>query len=337
MSERHTKAHRVWIPAFLFILFAGSSALSADDDPHVWLTRMAGSVEGLNYQGTLVHMHDGDADILHIVHRVDNGMVTERITAMDGAGREIIRDNDEVTCILPDEQTVLVEPRDVRDRSQSPLQGRLPDPTSFDGRHYKLSLIPGESVAGHKAVLLQIRPMDEYRYGYRIWLDERTGMPLKSQLRGVDDTTLEQIMFTEISIDTSIDADQVRPSIDTGSYNWQRSVAAPNPDESHTADQSWSAGQLPPGFHKMAVRAKLMPGADMPTRQIVYTDGLATVSVFIEMGREEQDEGEGASTMGAVNAYTIHQAGHMVTAVGEVPARTVKMIAMSMHPLPGSG
>ncbi|HHQ14923.1 MAG TPA: hypothetical protein ENK16_07820, partial [Chromatiales bacterium] len=303
MSDRCARARRCGFPVFLSILLVVSVGHAADQDPYAWLTRMARAVEQLNYRGALVHMHDGDADILHIVHRVDNGQVTERITALDGAGREIIRDDDQVTCILPDQQTVLVEPRDAHDRSQSPLQGRLPDPGSFDAQNYDLDLFADGSVAGRKAVLLSIRPTDEYRYGYRIWLDEATGMPLKSQLRSADDT-LEQIMFTEVSIDTPIDEDAVRPSIDTGSYNWQRAVEASPVAEDDPAGQQWVAETLPPGFHAMAVRAKLMPGADMPTRQIVYTDGLATVSVFIEMGKEGQDEGEGLSTMGATNAYT---------------------------------
>ncbi len=323
-------------PVFLFLFFVLSAGHAADDDPRAWLTRMARAVEQLNYRGALVHMHDGDADILHIVHRVDNGQVTERITALDGAGREIIRDDDQVTCILPDQQTVLVEPRDARDRSQSPLQGRLPDPGSFDARNYRLDLFPDGSVAGRKALLLSIQPTDEFRYGYRIWLDKATGMPLKSQLRAADDT-LEQIMFTEISIDSPIDEEAVRPSIDTSSYDWQRAVDASSVAEDDPAGQQWIAETLPPGFRPVAVRARLMPGADMPTRQIVYTDGLATVSVFIEMGEEGQDEGEGLSTMGATNAYTTHRAGHMVTAVGEVPPQTVKLIAMSMRPVTRGG
>lgn len=318
----------------LFLLITAGTTVSANaaDSPESWLMRMAESVEGLNYQGTLVHMHGGDADILMIVHRVEDGRVTERITAIDGAGREIIRDDDQVMCILPDKQAVIVEPRDAGNSKQSPLQGRLPRLDTFDQRYYSLSLQGDGSIAGRAAILLAVQPADEFRYGYRMWLDLETGMPLKTQLRDTAGTVLEQILFTEISIGGDISLSAVQPSASIQEFNWQRTTSSEVADGSQ-ANWHWQATQLPAGFRPMAVRSKIVPGAASPVEQFVFTDGLATVSVFVESGMGSGDEGEGVSSMGAANAYTFRHRGHLITAVGEVPVTTVEMIAMSMRPM----
>ena len=90
-------------------------------------------------------------------------------------------------------------------------------------------------------------------------------------------------------------------------------------------------GWIPSGFALLTVKSKYAPGADMPTEHLVYSDGLAWVSVFIEAGVEQNPAG-GVSTMGAANAFTTSREGHLITAVGEVPVRTVELIALSTAP-----
>ena len=173
-------------------------------------------------------------------------------------------------------------------------------------------------------------PRDDYRYGYRLWLHETTGLPLKAQLLDRAGRVVEQIMFTEVEIRDRIPAEAVRASRDTAGYRWERAIKA-SPPRQDGARPRWVAGELPPGFSQIAARAKLVPGATMPTEQFVFSDGLATVSVFVDMGPPAAGEGEGLSTMGATNAFTAMQGDYLVTAVGEVPPRTVELIARNMR------
>lgn len=302
----------------------------ADDDPRQWLMRMAVAVEDLNYEGSLVHMHGGEADILRIVHRVQDGRVSERITAVDGKGREIIRNDDEVTCILPDQMAIHVEPRDARARAQSPLQGSLPSVETLDEELYGVQLDGEGTVAGRPARILAVQPMDPFRYGYRLWLDQETAMPLKIQMREVSGGVLEQILFTEIRMPAAIPDSALEPSLNIDGFKMMKGAAVPNGEEMPTAD--WRAGDLPDGFMLTMVKSKYAPGADMPTEQLVYSDGLAVVSVFIESARSQEGTTGGASSMGAANAYTTSRDGHLITAVGEVPVRTVQRIALSTAP-----
>ena len=310
-------------------LVCAQAALAAETEPRAWLMRMVEAVEQLSYQGTLVHMHGGDADIMSIVHRVEDGRISERITAVDGPGREIIRNDEEVTCILPDQQAVVIEPRDVSNRSQSPLQGSLPRPEGFDERYYELSFLDTGSVAGRAARVLAVRPLDELRYGYVLWLDTATAMPLKTQLLDEQGRVLEQILFTEIDLRDNIPAAAVAPSLAMETFAVQRSSDASRPKADGLPGAGWQVDRLPAGFMLIAARAKLMHGSSQPMEQLVYSDGLASVSVFVESDVGQDEKAEGLSSMGSANAYTTMREGFLVTAVGDVPVRTVEMMARS--------
>lgn len=298
----------------------------AADDPRAWLDRMGNAVEFLNYEGTLVHVHGDDSSTIDIVHRVEGGRVTERITSRD-AGREIIRTDDEVTCIFPDQHTVLIEQRDDRDRSQSPLRMHLPGST-VDDALYHVSFASAERVAGRPTQAIAIRPKDAFRYGYRIWLDRATGMPLKTQLLDEQGQLLEQLFFSEVALAGRIPDSAVRPSVAIESFAVRRS---PPEAEAATArpDGDWVVTELPPGFRLTVQQAKVSPNAGLGLRHLVYSDGLATVSLFVEPAVAASEQAEGLSQVGAANAFTTTSGGHMITAVGEVPARTVEIFARS--------
>jgi sigma-E factor negative regulatory protein RseB len=140
---------------------------------------------------------------------------------------------------------------------------------------------------------------------------------------------LEQLLFTEISMPARIADKDLQPSLDTTGFKQVRGMAVENGKEMPTA--AWRAAKVPSGFALLTVKSKYSPGADMPTEHLVYSDGLAWVSVFIEAGVAEDPAG-GLSTMGAANAYTTSRDGHLITAVGEVPVGTVELIARSTAP-----
>ncbi len=309
---------------------------NASDGPRDWLKRMDHAVEYLNYEGTLVHMHAGRADTYQIYHRVADGAVTERLVALDGAGREIIRNQDEVTCIFPDQQSVVVEKRRERDSGQSPLRASLPTYSQSGERYYQFSMVRSERVAGRDARLVAIRPKDNYRYGYRLWLDEATAMPLKSQLRSEETGNyVEEILFANISLPERVSADRVRSSLVTDEFSWLRAENSTPSMRKESVDAHWRAMELPPGFMLAAAKLELLTDAASPRHHIVYTDGLATVSVFIDVTVAASEQAEGVSKIGTANAYSTMHDGWLVTAVGQVPLRTVQMISLSVRSVPG--
>ncbi|MCL4721434.1 MAG: hypothetical protein KJ041_05655, partial [Gammaproteobacteria bacterium] len=105
--SRHIPGSEAWCRSVLLagLLLAHPVLSLADDNARDWLERMGHALEHLNYEGTLVQLQGAEAAVMRIVHRVEDGVSTERITAMDEVGREIVRRGEDVTCILPDQRS----------------------------------------------------------------------------------------------------------------------------------------------------------------------------------------------------------------------------------------
>ena len=303
--------------------------------PEDWLARMAEAVEFTNYEGTFVYLSPGKAETFQVFHRVVGEEVTERIVALDGAGAEIIRGAEELICIFPEQQSVVVENRvrSSQDPKGNPLQASIPRYSEQLVELYDLTVMAGDRLLGRPVAVIDIRPRDRYRYGYRLWLDEATAMPLKSQLMGEDESMpLEEIRFTEIRLPAEVPASAVQTQLDTSGYTWKRQndaeTLAQAREEADDSGQQWRAAELPDGF-TLQMDTLETDVSGTPRAHLVYSDGLATVSVFVDRAVAASEQIEGFSMMGAANAFTRVQEGLMITAIGEVPPRTVEKIALS--------
>jgi sigma-E factor negative regulatory protein RseB len=310
------------------VLLAGQLSCSATAqaeriEPNDWLTRMSAAVQQTSYEGTVIRIQKGKAEALKVVHMVSDGVVRERLVAQEGSGLEIIRHGNEVHCILPDKKSVLVEEWS----DDSTLFSTLPTSEVRFGSEYDVSLVREERVAGRRAMIVAIRPHDNYRYGYRLWLDIETAFPLQTQLVGVDGEAIEQVKFADIRLNKPIDPDMLAPTVDTSAFRW---IDRSPQHVGHRIETDWQSTDLPRGFRTMSTDGEKLPGSDDVTTHILYSDGLANVSVFIAPLTD--DGADGASQVGASNAFSTVIDGHRVTAVGEVPALTVEQIATTMSP-----
>jgi len=305
-------------------LVAAAPGLAADEiSPDDWLVKMASAVQTTNYEGTVIRLQNGRSDTLKVVHVVTDGVIREKVVVQEGDGLEIIRNGNEVHCILPDKQTVRVEEWN----DQSTLFSSLPSTDIQFGSEYDVSIVREERVAGRKAVLLAIRPHDQYRYGHRIWLDIATGFPLQTKLMRDDGEAIEQVKFADITLDEEIHASALTPSTSIENFRW---FTQPQRKINRSVDSPWNSVELPSGFAVMSTHEEDLPGRDMPVVHILYSDGLANVSVFIEPANGKKFARR--SRVGASNSYSVEYGGYQVTAVGEVPAATVEKIATSMQP-----
>jgi sigma-E factor negative regulatory protein RseB len=320
-------ARRLTSPTGIVVLLGQlllSQAAGAESTtPHDWLNRMGAAVQTTSYEGTVIRIRDGNSEALKVVHTIIDGVVCEKVVAQEGSGLEIIRNGNEVHCILPDRKSVLVEVWD----DQSTLFSTLPSSDIRFGNEYDVAIIREDRIAGRPTIELAIRPHDAYRYGHRIWLDTETGFPLQTQLINADGTALEEVKFVDISLNQEIQASALAPSYSTENFLW---LTQP---ERHTVlniEAAWGSTDLPPGFRPVATHGENLPGNDQPVTHILYSDGLANVSVFI--AAQDGEGAEGASSVGRSNTYSVVVDGHQVTAVGEVPAITVEQIATGMRP-----
>src|SRR6267378_4096773 len=298
-----------------------------------------------DYDGTFFHLSEGRVETMRIVHRVRAGRVSERLQSLDGSGREFVRNNDELTCYLPDQHTVLVQPR----ADHGPFLGSLPQFDADVNEFYRIESLPATHILGRPARVIAVNPKDQFRFGYRLWLDEKTAMPLKTQLCDSRGQVIEQIFFARLDMPESIPDSDLAPAVRTEGMRWVRQ--GPSSDPASPALSAYRASELPPGFHLTVAGAQTIGGASVPASHLVYSDGLATVSVFIEPQQADaQRAGTGGSGAGADPgpstpaeppmqglarvgsgfAFSTVVQGHQVTAVGEVPAQTVEFIAHSV-------
>lgn len=296
-------------------------ARAADPDARQWLERMTRALAQQNYDGRFFHLTEGRSETMRIVHRVDKGKVTERLVSLDGSGREIIRNDEEVVCYLPDRRTVLVEKRS----GNNTLFAALPSYSEALEQHYSIEKVGKVAkTLGRKTQMIVVQPRDQYRYGYRLWLDQETAMPLKSQLSDRNGRVLEQILFAELNLRDRIPASELKPSVSAEGFSWLRQ----DPQPARVANTiGWNVIRLPAGFRLTTWRIQAIAGSSAPVRHLVFSDGLASVSVFIEPRPPQSAPMHGLARVGAAFAYSLDLDGHQVTAVGEVPAETVEAIA----------
>jgi len=302
------------------LLFGCGPAL-ADKLPLDWLTHMSAAVQSTSYEGTVIRIKDGTAEALKVVHAIKDGVILEKVVAQEGNGLEIIRVGNEVHCILPDRKSVLVEEWD----DQSTLFSTLPGSDIRFGNEYDVAIVRKDRVAGREAIMLAIRPHDGYRYGHRIWLDTETSFPLQTQLIS-EGTAIEQVKFADITLNQEIHASALEPSYSTENFTWLRQPAG---HVGRVVETSWISDELPAGFRAVSKHEETMEGSDEVVTHILFSDGLANVSVFIAANSGEL--AAGAARVGGSNSFGVEHGDFEITAIGEVPAITVEQIASSMR------
>jgi sigma-E factor negative regulatory protein RseB len=315
---------------FVFGLVVAS--IASAQEPRLWLERMNQALTGRNYDGVFSHWQDGKVEMLHIVHRNQNGAITERLASLDGSGREFIRTGNELTCYLPDTRTVLVE---TQSGEEGPLLAGFPTFDEKSADFYDIQELARTRLNRRNTRVIAVTPRDEFRYGYRLWIDESTAMPLKTQLCDTHGRIIEQVVFASLTLASRIPDSAFKPEVATDGFQWLRSAPRPpGPEPANTSSALWSALKLPPGF-RMTVRSReIMPGAQDPVAHLVFSDGLASVSVFVETHiaapPADQQPVAGVANVGSASAFSTVIDGHKVTAVGEVPPETVRFIASAV-------
>lgn len=311
----------------LAIVVPAAAATAAE--PDALLARMQHASQNLDYDGVFVYQRGDQLDSLRIVHKAGAGGVRERLVSLNGAPREIIRNDREVHCFLPDENAVVIEHRRADTRSFPAL---LPESLALLKRNYRIRVGKEGRVAGRTARAVVIKPRDDLRYGYQLWADVATGLLLKASLVDEQGAMLEQYMFAQINIGRPIAESALKSQIPAGKFIRQPLDSTDTEPMPH----GWNAAELPAGFTLTARMSRPRRDSRLPMEHLVYSDGLAVVSAFIEPLPEQdgRESLEGVTRMGAVHVYNRTTNGHRVTVMGEVPAATVSMVGNSLRTPP---
>ena len=327
-SDYSLKNQAVLIQTLVFaaLTLMGSCAFaSSQNEAMQWIQKMSRAMQELSYQGRFVYMHNGQLESMSIVHVNDELGHRERLISLNGEAREILRDSKNLTCIWPSSKQVVVDQAN-QANNVSPIW--IPEDVIRLSKFYKFNMVGYDRIADHDTVVISILPRDEFRYGMKVWLDKDTSLLVQSTVMDGKGDSVEKVMFTELTL---LDHEQqqsfsVLPKIDNSyalirSHDFQESSR-------QLSDDKWQLTSIPGGFWLTSSFRKKMSASDDFTQQMIFTDGMASVSVFIEQTNSDQLSGE--SSMGAVNAFGTRYKDFTITAIGEVPAVTVRQMAESV-------
>jgi sigma-E factor negative regulatory protein RseB len=328
-------SHSIIAAFFLYLLSTNSFAGNLID----MLKRMSDADQNQNYQGTFILRKSDNLSTLHVTHGVDNKGVWESLEALNGEPRKVFRRNNRVISVYPGRELVTIRHNE---KNQS-LHQQLPDNFDQIELFYSINRLKDDRIANHQTLVIDLKPKDQFRYGYRYWIDKNNGMLLRCDLVAENKVIVEQMMFTSLDYLTQTP----RQVFELQKYKRFKQQVLDEPEHNVPQDGTlqWKVNRLPEGFMltKSTMRYSQLAAIHKNNSlqqthpdllHLAYSDGLASVSVFIENNLNAENHLQGASSMGAVNAYGMRVGDYFITVVGEVPIKTVKLMAQSTVKVP---
>lgn len=327
------------LSAFLVICFGLAAASARADngesaDKHdalAWLRKVQVAAQKLNYSGTFIYQQVDQVRMSRVTHVYDGKNEYEKLEIMDGKPREYIRKNDDVACYIPETRTIEVEKKGF---SQVFFPAMVAANSSDLTEHYEVKKRPETGrIAGFDCDIIELDPKDNLRYGYRLWIERGTGLLLRAQTMNERSDVVEQITFAQLVIG-GFDKSAIHssfPNVNLWHVDIMPTVEAPS--------LNWSVAGVPPGFKKthelkrmVPDRGNFPPGVPVSqhaVEQMIFSDGLAAISVFVEPS--SQSGTEGFLQQGAVSIVGKRQGDYWLVVMGEVPPTAIRNVANSVE------
>jgi sigma-E factor negative regulatory protein RseB len=313
------------VSAFLVCFLFWNAPLWAEQQEGLyWLGRVVTAAQKLNYVGTFSYRNGGIEETSRITHRFVAGGEQERLEVLDGSPRELIRNNDEVKCYLPESHTLIIDKRAQRRTFPALLPASLSSLTEY----YLIRKGPLGRVAEHETQIIYLEPKDDLRYGQQLWIDVNSGLLLKSSLLNERNQPIETFAFTQLQIGGTIEPEVLKSKYHAQSSKWR--VQQVHAVDSRAEDALWQFNAELPGFRKLTNLKRQTRSEGTESLHMVFSDGLAAISVFIEALPEKPDLG--MVSMGAINVYRRAVGKHLLVVMGETPPATVKRLGDGIEP-----
>lgn len=322
MSVAGTPGVRRLLPALALGL--AWSAQAAPADPMAWLQRAAQASRQASYEGVYVHANGERTSTVRVTHVNAGGEEHERIEPLDGASLDIVRRNDEMFCRFPDAKTVRLDPR-ITNRFFPAILAASAETIAAS---YDVKLGKTESVLGYECQWIRLEPRDALRFTQRLCSEIGTGLIVRAKTLNDQQHVIEQYTFTDLKLGPQAARTDLRSIFRARSRQW---VSDGQPrDEATSADSGWTVAKPPPGFQKVAELKRMLPGRSQPVAQLVLTDGVASLSVFVEPNAGPQRTAEASSEDGTTTFHVRPMGDYLVTVLGEVPLATAQQVARSV-------
>lgn len=310
---------------------AWAQPLGVEVPLNAWLMRVHQAARQSVYTGTFVVSAGGAMASARIWHVCDGSQQLERVESLSGTPRAIYRRNDQVVTFFPQSRIAIAEVRE----SLGLFPSLLKSSDSAIGDFYRLKAIGNDRIAGFDSDVFQLVPNDGLRYGYRVWSEKKAGLIIQLQTLGLDGKVLEQAAFSELQLDATVNVNKLSRMGNTDGYR----VLRPDLQKTAADAQGWVLQKEVDGFKPMACyqrpavsAAAGTIGGGQSTMQWTFSDGVATVSLFVEAYDRQRHVREGMTDMGGATHTLTHRIHDWwVTVVGEVPPATLHAFAQSLE------
>jgi sigma-E factor negative regulatory protein RseB len=316
--------------ASALLFHGGTFAQPAGSDLtlNAWLIRVHQAARQSVYTGTFVVSSGNNMASARIWHVCDGTQQLERVETLSGTPRAIFRHNDQVVTFFPQSRVAVAEVRE----SLGLFPNLLKSTDSSIGDFYRLKLLGAERIAGFDADVYELAPNDRLRYGYRVWSEKKTGLIVQLQTLDVNGKVLEQAAFSELQLDAPVNVGKLSRSGSTEGYR----VLRPDLQKTTADAQGWFLQRTVDGFKAMGCYQRPAiasgPNTGQHTMQWVFSDGVATISLFVESYDSRRHAREGVTDMGgATRTLTRRIDSWWATAIGEVPAETLLAFSQALE------
>ncbi|MGQ5521877.1 MucB/RseB C-terminal domain-containing protein [Chitinimonas sp. PSY-7] len=320
---------RFGLCSLLLVVSAQAAELLTASESVNLLHRMGMAARSLNYSGVYVYQHAEMLETFRLVHAFDASGEQERRESLDGLRREFVRTNDQIVCYLPDSKPFVLDRR----AANKFFPGVMPDQAADVLSSYAFKRLDTERVAGYDCQSILMEPRDKLRHPHKLCVEPSSGLLLKTTMYSTGRREpLEQFAFTQLEIGGQINKQLLKSVLASKALPLEMPATPAGPRTAPVVSPELSTAQfvvdnLPGGFRLVTETRSQIPGKSAPVLHYLYSDGMATVSVFIEPA------GNGPVslplTQGTVNFFSRQIDGWRITALGEVPLRTVQLFTQA--------
>ncbi|MHA7918141.1 MucB/RseB C-terminal domain-containing protein [Alloalcanivorax xenomutans] len=296
---------------------------SAQEAPAATLLQsMSEASRQLNYKGRFLYQFGAEVSTMEVSHAVFDDHQYQRLTHLDGRLVEVLRRGPELVCLHSNGTLTRISdanglPLEFQDRLASAIPSQYNVLLDGDGR-----------VAGRPTLRVRVAPLDNHRYGYRLWLDDESKLLLKSEMVDGNGLALERVEFVTLDLNPGLQ----RIDFDVPETHSERALE--NVASSRPGNFVIEAQWLPGGFEAVDRDWRRVDTVADPVAAQSYSDGLATFTVFAEATDGASPE-EGVSRVGPTVAISRHiQNGpitFLMTLVGEIPQPTAERVMQSIQ------
>lgn len=320
-------------------------SLTTHVSPSAWLKLIGQASHRTSYDGVVMITSSGRTSTVQVSHRREGEHETDAMESLDGPVQQVFRRNGEVRVLWPDSKTGLLRQHEGAGALGFPMQWSQADERILDV--YEVVVLGRQRWAGQRAVVLQLQPRDDFRYGQRVWAEEKGGLVLRAETLAPKGQVLEWAAFTQVTLSPSTRPLSAPDPRALSGWRWLRSEVLPTSLE----QEGWRVSSLPPGFRLLGcVRRSGFPrepsaafapaSTATPSRQAeqgmvqaVFSDGVSQVSVFMQPFDARRHRRELLLLRGATQTLQRRQGAWWITVVGDVPAPAVQRFSAAFERL----